>query len=1352
MIKNPFPGPQPYRASDRERFYGREDVAYKLECSLLTNRCITVYGPSGAGKSSLLQAAVIPTLIEYQDVRLVRVDGWPEHEDPSRWMANAMYTDLGLGALPADLPPTEAVLAGARRAARGSSRLMVIYLDQLEQLLSMDRTLEETEPFFTCLQELVELPLRSVRVILSLREDYLGRFRDRVRDRQRALDGGFRVGPLTVAELTQAVCKAAAAGEPSQTWSPEQMRTLMLQVRVPGQAATDEAEAQSAYAQIVCRALFQQRAQGEASESYVIEAEPILRRYLETTLSDLGPLREAAQRLLEDHLVTADGSRTLRTEKELLRILPQAELLPILRALEGAAILHAEEHQGSRYFEIGHDWLAHKVFEQRQERAELEEQRRREEEQERELERQRKEADERLGKARRQRRTLGFIAGASLVVAAVTGVLGFWALVERKEARTQKDEAQAQKDKAEAARSEAVKKRVEAYDQRVLAGFLALSSQGELAWAMKLLPEVKRPAERLGWVSYASDALNANTLRVTLRGHTASLNAAAFSPDGKRVLTASSDGTARVWSADGKGEPVVLKGHEGPILSAAWSPDGERVLTTSEDRTARVWSADGKGEPAVLKGAEGDVVFGAWSPDSKRVVTVANDMTARIYAADGSGEAIKLGDHTKPSKPLTCAMFLPDGLRVVTASSDGTAWVWSADGKGQPVVLKEHKAAVLFVTTSPDGKRIVTASRDGTARVWSADGKGTKVMLKGHEGEVLHAAVSPDGTRVATASGDRTARIWKIDGTGEPVVLRGHTSAVTHVAFQREGQFVATASSDHTVRIWSVDGGGARLVLQGHSAPLRSVVWSPDGALLLTAAADRTAKVWSAESLRSLPREQRDAGFFHAASISADGALVVAAYDDNKARLRRVDGAGEPVVFEGHTEWVASALLSPTGDRVVTASFDKTARVWSADGKGEPVVLQGHEAAVRFAAFSPDGKLVVTVSDDKTARVFRADGSGEPAVLKGHEDWLTSAAVSPDGSRVVTTSLDHTVRVFRADGSGESIELKGHGGAVSAAAWSRDGKRIVTASEDGSARIWNADGSGRPIGLLGRGEAMLRAAFSEDGKRVAASSVDGLIHVWSADGKGQPIVLQVVSPAIALSFGDKDQTLLTVASDQRTHTWRIDVSTLREGLASAHADCLPAEKRTLFLGETNAYAEYAFAVCESRYGRRQAPRQRPLGGDDDMEAWLFAGAARDERGEAPSAEAAPGESALAPALSSLKDLGPNGRRVKVIVLPGDAEVEVAGAAVRRRDGVVELIGRVGDGPRLRVIKGATYDEKDVLIQDGGASPPLIDLRPKIALKAGPAGKKPSKPGEGVWDALMPKTFDDPPESSTPKPR
>jgi WD40 repeat protein len=1263
MIGNPFPGPQPYRASDRSRFHGREEMAYHLEGYVLANACVTVYGPSGAGKSSLVQAAVLPALVDKQEIRVVRVDGWPEDQDPTTWLADALYHGLELGERPGGVGAADALLAAVQRAARRSPRLVVVYLDQMEQLLYASRDARASAAFFDCLNRLVELPIRNLRVVLSLREDYLGRFRDYLRDQRRVLDHGFRVGPLTVAELCQAVCHAAASGEPPQIWEPDAMRSLMIQVRVPGQAATEEAEGQAAYAQIVCRALFQERAEGGGAGSE-IEAEPILQRYLEATLAGLGGLRAAADRLLEDHLVTVDGSRTLRTEKELLRVLPAEQLLPVLAALEGAAILHAEEHQGSRYFEIGHDWLARKVFDQRSQREQAEAKRK-----------ERAEAAARIAHAHARRRQFAGIAIGAIVFAV-------WAY--------------GRKLYAEGLQRDALKARDEASDLRILAGVRELWVRGQLAWAVKLLPEVKHPEALRGWVELANDALESNALRATLRGHGDALSAAAWSPDGKRVLTASADRTALIWSADGTGMPIPLRGHQGPLLSAAWSPDGQRVLTSSEDKTARIWSADGK-ELTALTGHEGPVTWAAWSPDGKRVVTASGDGKGRVFRADGTGKAeVVLEGH---EDRLTSAAWSPDGKRVVTTSLDKTARIFRADGTGKADAVLTHDGPVTWAAWSPDSGRVVTASTDATARIWDAVTGRELTRLLGHRGVVYHAAWSPDGTRVATASDDRTARVWDAGGKGQLESLEGHTGAVLFVSWSPDGKRVATASVDRTARVFSAADGDDLLRLTGHEAPVLSVTWSPDGSRLLTAshgrALDHTAKVWSAAE----PGSPRDVPSFHDAFIDPTGQRVVGAYDDG-ARVFRVDAAhlaldpAPGAALAVRDTWVTCAAPSPDGARVVVASLDGKARVFHADGTGDPVMLVGHTDAVRSAAWSPDGARVVTASDDRTARVFRADGTPE-AVLKGHEDWLTSASWSPDGKRVVTTSRDGTARVGSADGTGApTAVMRAHQGPVYWAAWSPDGRRIVSTSEDRTARIWSADGSGEPR-VLKHDAAVLRAIWSDDGQRVATSSADGTVSVWSAVDERPPVVLAGRTPALAMAFIEGGKELLTLATDDGVHVWSLDVDALKQRLLDAHADCLPPDVRADYLPESAAEARSGFEACERGHHRE------PLPG---------------ERKEPPE----PGE-----------------RRVKLLVAPGDATVEIDGFPGARWDGMIELVGKVGQPYRVRVSSrdAQRHGEARVTLLESGASPPRLDLATmKDAPGTSVAGTLARAPSVGALDA------------------
>jgi len=119
---------------------------------------------------------------------------------------------------------------------------------------------------------------------------------------------------------------------------------------------------------------------------------------------------------------------------------------------------------------------------------------------------------------------------------------------------------------------------------------------------------------------------------LVLTGHTGYVNSAKFSPDGKYIVSAADDQTARVWPADGQGQPLVLTGHTGTVNSAEYSPDGKFLVTGSFDQTVRVWPADGKGSPAVLTGHTGSVLFADFSPDGRRIVSGSRDRTVRVWS------------------------------------------------------------------------------------------------------------------------------------------------------------------------------------------------------------------------------------------------------------------------------------------------------------------------------------------------------------------------------------------------------------------------------------------------------------------------------------------------------------------------------------------------------------------------------------------------------------------------------------------------------------------------------------------------------------------------------------------------
>jgi WD40 repeat protein/tRNA A-37 threonylcarbamoyl transferase component Bud32 len=286
-------------------------------------------------------------------------------------------------------------------------------------------------------------------------------------------------------------------------------------------------------------------------------------------------------------------------------------------------------------------------------------------------------------------------------------------------------------------------------------------------------------------------------------GQLGPVSALAFSPVGRQLASgALSDRVIKVWDPATGRELFRLEGHRNGVTSLAYRADGKRLASASVDGSIKIWDMEKRQEVVSPKGHAIGVLGIAFSPDGTRLATSSSDRMVKIWDAETGKEVATLRGH---NAPVTSVAFSPDGKRLVSGGLDRTAKVWEVEKQSVLHTYKGHNGAVSAVAFSPDGKRVASNSWwDAMVKVWNPENGETVFALKGHVSNVDCLAFSPDGNRLATGSAvDQTVKVWDVLTGHETLTLKGHTGGVRCVAFSRDGHLLASGSMDHTIRIWN---------------------------------------------------------------------------------------------------------------------------------------------------------------------------------------------------------------------------------------------------------------------------------------------------------------------------------------------------------------------------------------------------------------------------------------------------------------------------------------------------------------------------------------------------------------------
>ncbi|MFJ4777724.1 WD40 repeat domain-containing protein [Streptomyces sp. NPDC088762] len=534
------------------------------------------------------------------------------------------------------------------------------------------------------------------------------------------------------------------------------------------------------------------------------------------------------------------------------------------------------------------------------------------------------------------------------------------------------------------------------------------------------------------------DAATLDPLGPPLRGHTGTVSALVFSPDGRTLVSgAAVDGTMLRWDVS-TGEPTgpPLTGHRGRILALGHLRDGRLLAAMCGNSLVELWdpvAGTTVGEAALSHG--GEVVAAAFSADG------------RLLATAGEGAHARLWD-------------------TVTGRPVGPALAWAA-------------GLVWDVAFSPDGRLLAAADNGGTVQLWDT-GTGTPVgrPLSGDAGRLQNVVFSPDGRSLAASGEGDTVVVHSLDrplrpaplpplaaralggllygGTAVPLpALAGGTGeSLGRLAFSPDGNRIFAVGGSRRLTVWDP--------VAGRNLPDDTLACPPGNRWGLTfSPVGGQAAIWTRMADPWTPLRDR-LSLIKELAFAPDGRFVAVVEADGRMRLW--NGAGDRPTGEGFagTEEVTGVICVPDGSLLVLAVGDGVVRWDPATGLQRGLVMQRHEAPVRALACSPDSRLLASGDAAGTVLLSGTDGRYHPGP-DGHPGEINDLAFSPDGTVLAIAGSDG-LRLWNPLTREPVAVLLGHGCPAHGVAFSPDGGLLAATGPDGTVRLWLSPRSPRDTG------------------------------------------------------------------------------------------------------------------------------------------------------------------------------------------------------------------------------------------------------------------------------------------------
>lgn len=590
-----------------------------------------------------------------------------------------------------------------------------------------------------------------------------------------------------------------------------------------------------------------------------------------------------------------------------------------------------------------------------------------------------------------------------------------------------------------------------------------------------------------------------NNKNILSQGHKGPINDISYSVDGKKILSASSDGTIKEWDVltgeclkvyDSKswivcnaeysncGTKIISASSHGIMewdivsgecinkyvkdsewtSSVTYSKDDKKILSVNANSFIKEWDTETGlciKEHKVNYGCDTEIKY---SRNNKSILALSTIKGSFAEICTDTGKCLK--EINKPFEAIKSITFSMDERKVLTACEDGTIKEWDIETLECIRKYAGSAKGAYRATYSTNGKKILSA-HEGYIKEWSTEtGEciGT-YTIKQASFDSLIPKYSENGEKILVALMD-SATFMEIDIYSGEVIRRyeGNITGINNAIYNNEGNRIITVSQDYIIREWDVEKGTCVKSYLGHFSEVCSVAYSNDESKILSASDDKTIREWSTESGECLKTYEGNLECVNCAIYSPDNMKILSACSDGFVKEWSTDTQEGIEIYNCNEEmWINKVQYSRNGNKILIGFGNGIMLEICTDTKEIIREYKEHSDVVTDVVYYKVENKILSASGDGTIKEWSTETGKCIKTYRGHNRSVNSICLSYEEEKVLSASADGTIKEWNTRTGKCIITYKGHSGNVESAVYSIDGKKILSASSDGTVKEWNIE-------------------------------------------------------------------------------------------------------------------------------------------------------------------------------------------------------------------------------------------------------------------------------------------------------